>query len=153
MGRISPVLDGFRQRAAQADLDRVAQKYPGFQSEVHIPLIEMFREKNPNCSVEQAFRAIAEPEELFTEPQGRAPAIPPIAMPSSGNAAPRYVPQVDPNKLTPEQEIEQDRQRAFALARSDKPEDRRQVGRAMDELLRRKLGDRMPRSLPNYRRG
>lgn len=151
MGRISPVLDGVRQRTLQADLTRLAERYPGFSAEIHLPLIEMFREKNPNCSVEQAFRAVAEPEELGVG-QARAPAIPPIAVPTPGNGAPRYVPTPDPNKLTPEQEIEQDRQRAFALARSEKPEDRRQAGRAMDELLRRKLDGRLPTGMPNYRR-
>lgn len=152
MAKISPVLQTVRERTVQADLERLAGRYPGFSFEVHAPLIEMFREKNPHCSVEQAFRAVAEPEELFGSQQERAPAIPPIAMPSSGNAAPRYVPQTDPNQLTPEQEVERDRQRAFALARSDKPEDRRLVGRAMDDLLRRKLGGNLPQGMPNYRR-
>jgi hypothetical protein len=142
MARVSPVLQTMQDRSTQEDLHRISQKYDGFSYEVHVPLIQMFREKNPHCSVEQAFRAIAEPEELQGGRQDRAAAIPPIATPQNGNAAPRYVP-VEP-KQTPEQELEMDRQRAFQLARSDKPEDKKIAGRAMDELLRKKLGNRLP---------
>jgi len=142
MARVSPVLQTMQDRAAQADLHKLSEQYAGFSYEVHVPLIEMFREKNPNCSVEQAFRAIATPDELFNGRQDRAAAIPPIAIPQNGNAAPRYLPP-EP-KQTPEQELEIDRQRAFQLSRSDKPEDRKMAGRAMDELLRKKLGNKLP---------
>ncbi len=142
LGKIAPVLGTMQQRAAQSDLERVAQKYPAFDTGVHGPLIEMFREKNPNCSVEQAFRAIAEPEELAVG-SGRAPTIPPIANPSAGNAAPRYVPQPS-QQTSPEQEVEQDRKRAFDLARSTNAKDRRYVGPAFDQLIRSKLGAGLP---------
>jgi hypothetical protein len=149
--RIDPMLKSVRDRAAQDDLSRLATKYPGFRLDTHLELIEIFREKNPNCSIEQAFRAVAEPEELALN-QDRAPAIPPIAMPSPGNAAPRYVPQPDPKQLTPEQEVELDRQRAFKLARSTDTLDRRDAGRAMDQLLRSKLAARLPKGPPSYQR-
>jgi hypothetical protein len=153
MSRIAPVLDSFQQRAVQADLERLSRKYPGFAVEVHLPLIEMFREKNPHCSVEQAFRAVAEPEELFGNQQERAAAIPPpIAMPSQGNGIPRSVPQQVVDNTTPEKELEASRQRFMELARSSKPEDRRAAQHAADDFIRRKLGSRLPTGNTNYRR-
>lgn len=149
--RIDPMLKTVRERTAQDDLSRLASKYPGFRLDTHLELIEIFREKNPNCSIEQAFRAIAEPEELALN-QERAPAIPPIANPSPGNAAPRYVPQPEPRRLTPEEEVEIDRQRAFELARSSKTEDRRHTGRAFDALIKSKLQARLPKGPQNYQR-
>lgn len=142
MAKVAPILNGMQARSAQEDLAKLAEKYPGFNMDIHVPLIEIFRERNPHCSVEQAFRAVAQDEELNDGRSNRAAAIPPIAMPSNGNAAPRYVP-VEP-KTTPEQEIEELRQRAFALQRSDKPEDKRIAGRVMDEYLRKKVGHRLP---------
>jgi hypothetical protein len=150
MAKFAPTIQSVANRAAQAELEAVAGKYTRFDLQVHGPLIEMFRERNPNCSVEQAFRAIAEPEELIGNQNGRAAAIPPVAIPRNGNAAPRYVP-AEP-KTTPEQELDQDRQRAFQLARSDKPEDKRFAGRAMDQFIKAKLGDKLP-GQPNNRRG
>jgi hypothetical protein len=104
----------------------------------------MFRRQNPNCTIEQAFRAVAEPDELATSQQVRAPAIPPIAIPGSVGGAPRYVPPPAPAQKTPEQEIEQDRKRAFDLARSTDPNDRRVAGRAMDAYIAKKLGGSLP---------
>lgn len=150
MGRIAPVLSGMQERAAQADRSSLAQKYPGYSPQVHDPLIDMFREKNAHCTVEQAFRAIAEPEELQVRME-RAPAVPPIANPASGNGAPRYVPTPQ-QQTSPEQEIEEDRQRAYQLARSTKPLDRRYVGAAFDKLIRSKLGAGLPDTRSTYRR-
>lgn len=144
MQRVAPIVDRVTTQAVQAELVAVSQRYPAFSAEVHGPLIEIFRKQNPNCTIEQAFRAVAEPEELAYGRQERAPAIPPIAMPQSGNYAPRSAPQPRPPQTTPEQEIEADRKRAFDLAKSTDPMDRRNAGRAMDDYIRRKLGNRLP---------
>ena len=146
MGRIAPVLGTMQDQAAQADRGRLSQKYHGYNPQIHDPLIDVFREKNLNCSLEQAFRAIAEPEELSVRKE-RASTVPPIANPAPGNGAPRYVPSPS-QQTSPEQEIEQDRQRAYQLARSTKPLDRRHVGAAFDKLIRDKLGNGLPGSRP-----
>lgn len=149
MSRIAPVLDATRTRFTQSDLERVAEKYPAFDLGVHGPLVEMFRERNPNCSVEQAFRAIAEPEELVTG-SGRASAPPPIANPAPGNGSPRYVPQ-HTQQTSIEQEVEEERKRAFELARTTNARDRRHVGPAFDRLIKAKLGGAIPDTRPSYR--
>jgi hypothetical protein len=143
MQRVAPIIDRVTTNAIQAELNEVARKYPAFDATVHGPLIQIFRQQNPNCSIEQAFRAVAEPEELVRSPQGRAPAIPPVAIPQSINASPRYVQQPQP-KTTPEQELEEDRRRAFELARSSNPQDRRSAERAMEHYISQKLGNRLP---------
>lgn len=146
MGRIAPVLNGVTERNAQADRAKLSDKYEAYDPQVHDQLIDIFRERNPHCSIEQAFRAIAEADEL-TVRRGRAPAVPPIANPAPGNAAPRYVP-TQTQQTSPEQEIEQDRQRAYELARSTKAADRRHVGPAFDRLIRSKLGNTLPDTRP-----
>jgi hypothetical protein len=144
MRSVAPLVQRVTTQAVEAELGAVSSKYPAFSVEVHGPLIESFRSQNPNCTIEQAFRAVAEPEELVTGRQGRAPAVPPIAIPQSINSAPRYVPQPQPARTTPEQEIEADRQRAFALAKSTDPMDRRNAGKAMDAYIAKKLENRLP---------
>ena len=129
---IQSSLKPVREQSAQRDLHDVAIKYPGFDYEIHIPLIEAFRERNPHCSVEQAFRAVAEPEELLGRRQVRAAEIPPTVAPGTAQSL-RYAPQAP--KTTPEEELQADRDRAFQLARSGKPEDRRAVGKAFDKLI------------------
>lgn len=146
MGRLAPVLDRVQTRFAQADRVALSQKYEHYSPQVHDPLIDIFREQNPNCSLEQAFRAIAEPEELQVR-KGRAPTPPPIANPAPGNGAPRYVPPAS-QQTSAEQEIEEDRKRAYDLARSTKPQDRRYVGAAFDKLIRSKYGTNLPGARP-----
>lgn len=144
MQRVAPLVERVTSQAVEAELVAVASRYPAFSAEIHGPLIESFRSRNPNCTIEQAFRAVAEPEELAMGRQGRAPAVPPIAIPQSVNSAPRYVTPPAPPQTTPEQAIEADRQRAFQLARSTDPMDRRNAGRAMDTYIAGKLNGRLP---------
>lgn len=143
MQRVAPTIDHINAQAIESELRAVAGKYPNFSIDVHGPLIEMFRRQNPNCSIEQAFRAVAEPEELVMS-SSRAAAVPPVAVPQTVNSAPRYVPTPAPKTPTIEEEIETDRRRAFDLARSTDPNDRRNAGRAMDQYLVRKLGGNIP---------
>ena len=143
MSKMAPLVERVTTQAIEAELNAVSNKYPAFAIDVHGPLIESFRRQNPNCTIEQAFRAVAEPDELVVGRQ-RAAAVPPIAVPHVGNNSPRYVPQPDPQRKTAEQELDEDRQRAFNLARSTDPNDRRAAGIAMDRYIANKLGNRLP---------
>lgn len=144
MQTMQPVIQRVTSQAIESELVAVAAKYPAFSAEVHGPLIEMFRQQNPRCTIEQAFRAVAEPEELAPSRSGRAPAVPPIAVPQTVSAAPRYVPAPPPQQKTPEQEVAEERDRAFRLAASTDPNDRRIAGRAMDAYIAKKLQGRLP---------
>jgi DNA repair exonuclease SbcCD ATPase subunit len=144
MQTMAPVIQRVTTQAIESELGAVAAKYPAFDAEVHGPLIEMFRQQNPRCTIEQAFRAIAEPEELAKGRSGRAPAVPPIAVPQTVSSAPRYVPTPPPQQKTPEQEVAEERDRAFRLAASSDPNDRRMAGRAMDAYIAKKLHGRLP---------
>jgi hypothetical protein len=109
--------------------------------ELHGPLIDMFRGKNPNCSVEQAYRAIAVDEELVTRTQHqRGAPIPPTVAPGGPvNAAPRYVPQPEPD---PEQEMIEDAQRIKQLRASADPREQKEGLR----LAEKNIHDRLSRS-------
>lgn len=141
MGRIAPQLDTLQQTAAQAQMHALAQKYPGFSYQLHAPLIDQFRARNPHCSIEQAFRAIAEPEELATHRPTRAQAIPPIVPPGNGvQGAPRYAPQAQPRQQNPDDELVEESRRIAALRRDTDPAKQKEGLRQLDQHLRRRLG-------------
>jgi hypothetical protein len=142
--RVAPTIERVHEQSIQAELVAVSEKYPAFSPDVHGPLIEIFRQKNPNCTIEQAFRAVAEPEELATSRQASAPAVPPIAIPQSVNASPRYIPPPPKPQITPDQELDALRERAYKLAQSTNPKDRRHANMAMENLIRAKMSGRLP---------
>lgn len=152
MGKLTPVLTRLQQSATQGEYAKLSQKYQGFDPQVHPELIEIFRGENPHCTVEQAFKAVATPDELQGRQSDRAAAIPPIALPTgNGNAAPRYIPPPQAQENSKEAELSRLRERAFQLTHSAKPEDRREANKAVEELIRARIGQRMPQG--SQRRG
>ena len=100
----------------------------------------MFRGKNPNCTIEQAYRAIAEPDELVTREAARAATIPPVLAPSSSSLAnarfaPAHEPNADPNAdlVTEAQEIKR-------LRASADPAEQKAGMDLMNAHLRKRLG-------------
>jgi hypothetical protein len=138
---IMPHVQGLEQSNVQREMMELGGKYPAFDIQVHGPLIDMFRGKNPNCSVEQAYRAIAVDEELVTRTQHqRGAPIPPTVAPGGPvNAAPRYVPQPEPD---PEQEMIEDAQRIKQLRASADPREQKEGLR----LAEKNIHDRLSRS-------
>ena len=98
---------------------------------------------NPNCSVEQAFRAIATPEELAPGGGGRATVIPPTLPPGNGSPQPRYLPAPNSEK-DPVQQMRVDAARAAELARSADPEDHKRS----QLLFAQNIADRLGGSIP-----
>jgi len=140
MSRVQPQLqqlDTVNQRREMEDLSSV---YPAFDLAVHGPLIDMFRGKNPNCTIQQAWQAIAEPGELVTRQAARATAVPPITPPGNGTpGSVRYA--VEPQQQSdPDAEIREVTERMAKLRASEDPNEQKQGMAAVDELLRRKLG-------------
>jgi len=72
---IMPHVQGLEQSQVHREMMELTKKYPVFDIQIHGPLIDMFRGKNPNCTVEQAYRAVAEEEELVTRAQVARPEI------------------------------------------------------------------------------
>ena len=121
---------------------QLSGKYPAFDVQIHGPLIEMFRGKNQHASVEQAFKAIAEPEELVVRSAVPASAVPPIVAPGVGTpATSRYVtePQSDP-----EQEMREEAAQIRKLMESADPADHRTGQRLVEKNLADRLGSKLP---------
>lgn len=140
---LSPQLQALQSRNDQLEKVRVGSTYEGYNPQVHDGLIDEFRRGNPNCSIEQAFRAVATPEELSVGGTGRALAPPPTIAPGSGPPNPRYLsPQV--NEPGPLEQMRADANKAAELARSTDPNDQK----AATALWHKNLADRLGLNVP-----
>jgi hypothetical protein len=141
LAKIQPQLRTLETQAARNEMQALSDRYPAFDLQIHGNLIDMFRGKNPHCSIEQAFRAVAEPEELITRNAARAQAVPLILPPGNGElAAARYAPSNDRNKLQPEDELVEESRRIAALRRDTDPAKQKEGMRLLDQHLKRRLG-------------
>jgi len=139
MGQLMPKLQKVEQTNVQAEMMRLGENYPAFDIQIHGPLIDMFRGKNPHCSIEQAFRAIAEPGELTSRAAASAAAVPPVVPPGNMGARPRYQPE--PNQQSnPEAELVDEAQRLKALRSSTDPAEQKAGMDLVHEHLKRRLG-------------
>lgn len=141
MGKIKPELESAKRFHQQSEMSAIANVYPAFQMEVHGPLIDMFMERNPACTADQAFRAIAEPGELATQSTASAAVVPPIVHPGGGTS-PRYVPDQQEQKSDPEQELIEDSRRIAKLRRSLDPDEQKQGYDMILKNLGQRLGPR-----------
>lgn len=140
LDRVGPQLQVINDRNLQLEKSSLSGTYRGYDPVVHDPLIDEFRRANPNCSVEQAFRACATPEELAVVAGRPAPAaIPPTIAPGTGAPTPRYMPDQANNQEDPVQQIKDDAARAAELARSSDPADQK----AAAALWSKNLADRV----------
>lgn len=140
MQQILPHLQKLDRQSADAEMRRLSTIYPGFNVEVHGPLIEQFRRGNPRCTVDQAFRAIAEPEELQLATQVRASAVPPVVQPGNG----RFIKQREVQQSNPDAELVQEAQQLKKLMSSTDPDEKRSRDRFVHEHLAKRLGHRLP---------
>lgn len=138
LAAVRPTLQGLQQSNEQLEKGRLSGRYRGYDPSVHDILIDEFRRSNPNCSVEQAFRAVATPEELSVGGHRPANPPPPAMPPGSGSTAPRYVPQ-QTNQPDPVQQLREDAARAAQLARSTDPADQK----AANALWHKNLSERL----------
>ncbi len=141
LSKVMPHVNGLKESNAQNDMMRLANKYPAFDLQVHGASIDMFRGKNPACSIEQAFKAIAVPEELVTRQVAAAAAVPPVVPPGGGGVLPRYMPEPQSN---PEQEMIEEAGRARDLMTSQDPQDHTRGLRAFDANIAARLAHRLP---------
>jgi hypothetical protein len=132
-------LDPLLTKARRDEMRDLASRYPGFNPEIHPELIEIFRQRNPNCTMEQAFRAVALPEELnvgFVRPA----VVPPTVAPRP-TAPPRSLPEQEiPQEQQEQDEMQQKLVEARALASSPNAADRRSSDRLFRELLAKRTG-------------
>ena len=143
LSHLQPQISGLQENRAHDELMKLAQKYPAFDVVVHGPLIEMFRGKNQHASVEQAFKACAEPEELVTRDAVPATAVPPVVTPRASMTSPqsRYIPEP---QTSPEQEMQEEAAQIGKLMRSMDPADHKSGARLVEKNLADRLGDKLP---------
>jgi len=140
LGRIQPTLASLSQSAVQSEMSVLARKYPAFDYTTHAPLIEQFRHSNPRCSIEQAFRAIAEPEELGVRTASRAQAVPPTIPPGGGELGTvRFAPN-RPVQPRSEDELVEESRRIAQLRRDTDPAKQKEGLKLLDEHLKKRLG-------------
>lgn len=139
MGQLMPKLQKVEQNNVQAEMMRLGEDYPAFDIQIHGPLIDMFRGKNPHCSIEQAFRAIAEPNELISRAAASAAAVPPVVPPGNMGARPRYQPEPT-SQSNPEEELVEEARRIRKLRESTDPGEQKQGMNLVHEHLKRRLG-------------
>lgn len=137
--RVAPQLEALQERNHQLEKGRLSGRYQGYDPGVHDVLIDEFRRANPNCSVEQAFRACATAEELAVGGHRPANPPPPAIAPGSGSTAPRYIP-TPTDQVDPAQQIRDDAARAAELARSTDPEDQKRATAMWHKNLADRLG-------------
>ena len=146
LSTVNPQIHQLRTRNDQLEKVRVGSVYQGYDPMVHDQLIDEFRNGNPNCSIEQAFRAVATPEELSGGAVVPRNAPPPTVAPGNGAPAPRYLPtnvqQGQPDPLT---QMVADRDRASELARSADPNDQKAATALWHKNLTERLGLNVPR--------
>ena len=144
LAHIQPQISGLQANRAHDELMELAGKYPAFDVQVHGPLIEMFRGKNQFTSVEQAFKAIAEPEELIPRSSVAATAVPPVVVPRpsyQSNPQSRYIPEPQSD---PEQEMRDEAAQIGKLMRSFDTADHKTGARLVEKNLLDRLGETLP---------
>ena len=134
--RFEAQLESLRERSVLDDYERLSQKYLRYDSTLHRPIIEMYRGKNPNSSIEQAFKAVAEPSELVLREEAIASSIPPVLGPGPGPTAEHMVPKPRPD---PVQSMVADAQKAKAMLRSADPDERKDGMRLLEKNLKDRL--------------
>lgn len=140
---ITPRLDALQIRNDQLEKQRLANTYQGYRPEIHDEMIDAFRSRNRQCSIEQAFRAVCTPDELSVGSARPANAPPPAVPPGNGSQTPRYMPQSF-SQPDPVDQMRQDARDAAKLARSLDPEDQKRA----TALWHKNLADRLGMSVP-----
>lgn len=138
--KYAPQLQSIENRNVQSEMAALSETYPMFDVQVHGPLIEMFRGKNPNCTIEQAYRAIAEPDELTTRTTARASAVPPVVPPGQHDLRNvRYVAEPE-QQSDPEAEMVEEAQRIKDLRNSLDPQKQKEGLALVHQNLAKRLG-------------
>lgn len=134
MQRIMPHIDGVKQQTVHTEMMKLGETFPRFDIQIHGPLVDTYRGKNPNSSVMQAFKAIAEPEELVTRSAYPANAVPPITPP--GNSAPRVKYEPEPETASdPAADLAALTASATKLRASENPSEQKEGLRLMDQII------------------
>lgn len=136
---IGPQLQALQSKQQRDEVQALSERYPSFDYEIHGKLIDTYRGKNPNSSIEQAWRAIATDDELLTRSQAQVSSVPPVLPPGSSDlSAARYA-QEPEQPSNPQDELVDEAQRIAQLRRSSDPADQKKGMQMLHEHLKRRL--------------
>lgn len=140
---MGPRLEALQVHNDQLEKVGLGQTYSGYDPVEHDVLIDEFRRVNRSCSVEQAFRAVATPEELSVGGVRPMNAPPPTVPPGNGPPTPRYLPD-QPGQPDPVTQMRMDSAQAAKWARSLDPEDQKKATAMWHKNLSDRLGLNVP---------
>lgn len=136
MEQLQPQLSTLHQQNAQTELERIAEKYPGFNLEVHPVLMDQLRAKVPGLTMEMAFKAVAEGDEAIPRDVAAQVAVPPVTPAGNGAPLPRYMPEP---QADPTEDLRDFQRRTNELIASQDPAKQRQGYRQLDDVLGERL--------------
>lgn len=137
--KIAPTLHELQRREREREVEQIANRYPAFDQALHLPLMDQFLSRNPACTLEQAFRAVAEPSELTIAEEKRAtPRAPAVVTPRATSGGGRYQPAA-PKEKSEEERRQEEVSRLRELSSSHDPAQRREADRHLRETLARRL--------------
>jgi len=129
--RFGPLFRNLQEERQYREVEAVARKYPAFDFDVHMPLIQTFREQNPVSSVEQAFRAVAADQELGVNGRTARRAPPPVVVP--GTPAGQRM-DMTSSEEKEEQQLQQGAQRLRETASAPGAEQHSVLGAAAESI-------------------
>lgn len=146
LAQVLPHIQGLQAQNQKSEMQQLSEKYPGFDMQVHAHLIDSFRAKNRNCTVEQAYLAVSEePSERVTRESAQVTAVPPVIPPGGTAQMPRYMPTpTDGTRSDPEAELVEEAQRVRQLMQSHDPADHRLGQRLADQNIARRYAHKLP---------
>jgi hypothetical protein len=134
--RLRPALQMIRTQARGQEIEAVIHRYPRFDPDKHIELIEMVQAQNPGLTVEMAFKAVADPDELVTNGQSVVASPPPVVPPGrDGMGQPRYIRQTEDRG----DKLREGAQRVREIAASNDPRSRTGALRAAAQSIKDRL--------------
>jgi hypothetical protein len=136
--QVAGPLNEMRERELNRELVLLAQKYPGYDHDVHSDQVRDFMKRNPSTTPEQAFKAIADDDVLFIRPYGQqtSEGAPQFIQPKGTQGTENYVPA--PQK-DPDEELREKTREVHKLARISDPDAQREHRKELDALIKERL--------------
>jgi hypothetical protein len=141
---IVPHVQELAKERRQREIERVAARFPSYDAGRHQPLIDVFQNVNPGCTVEMAFKAIAEPWELQPNGSPVRGQTPPVVVPVPGGSLPKFMPSPTSGDKE-EQHLREQAALIRAQASSTNPEERAKAMATATRNVAERLKGRMPK--------
>lgn len=141
MSELSPLIGEAREYRFNLAMEGLAEKYVGFDADVHPSAIQKALEVNPKLTPEQAFRIVATDEELQISHRPRNQRVPLVLPPRGTSGATNFAPPATPSQEEERHsQLVEEREAWRERARSADPADKRAADRMLHQHLMHRLG-------------